>query len=85
MITKGAGFSAMINYGNNVQIQNTNQTAAWQASTFRLGTGNSGGNIGGTHSFQGQIAEMAIWDKELSSQDRTDVFDHWNSKFALGL
>lgn len=83
-VTKGSGGFAIVRYANNVQFATQNTTAGW-TGTFRLGCGNQGGAIGSTHSFQGEVAEMAVWGKVLSTQERTDVFDYWNDKFALGL
>jgi len=74
----------MTRYANNSQFAQQTLSKQWQA-TFRLGTGNTGGAIGGTHSFQGEIAEMAVWDKGLDGTERTAVFDYFNDKFALGL
>ena len=70
---------------NNVSRFSSSSVASGWAGTFRLGTGNLGGNVGATNSFQGQIAEMAMWDKKLSPAGRTSVFDYFNDKFALGL
>lgn len=77
--------SVMTRYANNSVLSTDAITKSWHASTFRLGTGNTGGSVGGTHSFQGQIAEMSVWSKGLDSGERTAVFDYFNSKFALGL
>jgi hypothetical protein len=82
-VTKANGGN-LIRYANNSQLSSVAANQGWH-TTFRLGTGNLGGGIGSTSSFQGQIAEMAVWDKILSTQDRSDVFDYFNDKFALGL
>lgn len=48
------------------------RTTGWN-TTFYLGSGSSIGTTGGSLSFEGQIIEMAIWDRELSDVER------WNA------
>lgn len=74
----------MTRYANDSQFATQSLTKSWY-TTFRLGSGNLGGAIGSTSGFQGQIADMAVWDKGLVPAEQTSVFDHWNDKFALGL
>ena len=74
----------MTRYANDAQFATQSLAKNWH-TTFRLGTGNLGGTVGSTSSFQGQIAEMAVWDKGLDGGERTSVFDHFNDKYALGL
>ena len=74
----------LIMYANDSQIASQTLGLSWY-TTFRLGSGNLGGLVGTTHSFQGEIAEMAVWDKVLLSSERTTVFSYFNTKYGLGL
>lgn len=83
IVTKANGGN-LIRYANTTQIDSVFASQGW-ATSFRLGCGQLGGTVGATNSFQGEIAEMAIWDKVISAGERTSVFDYFNAKFALGL
>jgi hypothetical protein len=83
-VTHDSGVATSWRVNNTGNKVSTFLNTGWN-TTFYLGSGNNGGAVGATHSFQGQIAEMAVWDRVLSAKDRTDVFNYFNAKFALGL
>ena len=71
-----AGTSEVFVGGTSALSGSTSATMASLTGTLRIGTD-------GSNFFNGQIAEILCYNKELTSTERTAVYSYINTKYGL--